>query len=317
MNPPIKIFIGSSAEALDKATAIAAHLEHTKDAKIEPILWPDVFVNGDITFLRIEELAGTVQGALFVVTPDDQSKIRGKEVKTPRANVIFEYGFLTSRLGRRNVALCVDDKATLPSDFSGLTTVSLGKSNGNSLLSASAKATLTAWCAGLPRVQQGVSPTRVVHGYTGVWNLEAEFSTWRNIEMTDENKCDFNGKLILQLPNQHGESPVPGSGYAHGRLCASVDGCFAEFVRSDEIERVTLSQSGELQLHGTITSRQRREIKGTQPQHDGFEPLLKHTREYTMNLSMTKTPDVLEGEYLTTRMDRLISRAKVRITRWK
>jgi predicted nucleotide-binding protein len=112
-----EIFIGSSKEALEQATQVAAVLAETKDVK--PLLWTECFKLGDITFLGIENIARRVAGAVFLATPDDDSVIREQRVKTPRANVLFEYGYLTAMLTRRRVALCRYAGSELPSDFAG------------------------------------------------------------------------------------------------------------------------------------------------------------------------------------------------------
>lgn len=99
-----EIFVGSSTEGLGQATQVAAALSEAGD--VEPLLWTECFKLGDITFLSIENLARRVAGAVFLATPDDDSVIRRQQVRTPRANVLFEYGYLTAMLTRRRVALC-------------------------------------------------------------------------------------------------------------------------------------------------------------------------------------------------------------------
>src|SRR5688500_20140245 len=86
-------------------------------------MWTDCFNVGDITFMAIENVARRVAGAVFLATPDDDSVIREARVRTPRANVLFEYGYLTAMLTRNRVALCRYGGAELPSDFAGLTYV--------------------------------------------------------------------------------------------------------------------------------------------------------------------------------------------------
>ena len=113
-----EIFIGSSKEALAHATQVAEVLANTEG--VRPVMWTDVFKVGDITFMGIEEIARRVAGAVFLATPDDDSVIRDQRVRTPRANVLFEYGYLTAMLTRRRVALCKYSSVELPSDFAGL-----------------------------------------------------------------------------------------------------------------------------------------------------------------------------------------------------
>ena len=91
-----EIFIGSSTEGLDQARQVAAILSEAPDVK--PLLWTECFKLGDITFLGIENIARRVAGAVFLATPDDDSIIREQRVRTPRANVLFEYGYLAAML---------------------------------------------------------------------------------------------------------------------------------------------------------------------------------------------------------------------------
>jgi predicted nucleotide-binding protein len=100
-----EIFVGSSKEGLEQALQVAAVLSEAKDVK--PLLWTEYFKLGDITFMGIENIASRVAGAVFLTTPDDESVIRKKRVKTPWANVLFEYGYFTAMLTRRRVALCL------------------------------------------------------------------------------------------------------------------------------------------------------------------------------------------------------------------
>jgi predicted nucleotide-binding protein len=81
--------------------------------EVKPLLWTECFKLGDITFLGIENIARRVAGAVFLATPDDDSVIREQRVRTPRANVLFEYGYLSAMLTRGRVA----------SDFAGVTYV--------------------------------------------------------------------------------------------------------------------------------------------------------------------------------------------------
>jgi predicted nucleotide-binding protein len=93
-----EIFIGSSKEGLEQATQVAAVLSEAQDVK--PLLWNDYFKPGEITFLGIENIASRVAGAVFLATPDDDSVIRERQIKTPRGNVLFEYGYLSATLTR-------------------------------------------------------------------------------------------------------------------------------------------------------------------------------------------------------------------------
>jgi hypothetical protein len=75
-------------------SAVEADDDISEAKDVKPVLWTECFKLGDITFLAIENLARRVAGAVFLATPDDDSVIREQRVKTPRANVLFEYGYL-------------------------------------------------------------------------------------------------------------------------------------------------------------------------------------------------------------------------------
>jgi pterin-4a-carbinolamine dehydratase len=146
-----EIFVGSSTEALHQAEQVAALLGEVPE--VRPILWRDVFSVGDITFIAIEGIAKRAVGAVFLATPDDASMIRDRAVRIPRANVLFEYGYLTARLARSRVALCRYDDTELPSDFAGLTVVAMGKFLAHSPdtpLDAGARVKLRSWATQLP-----------------------------------------------------------------------------------------------------------------------------------------------------------------------
>src|SRR4030095_5264751 len=148
-----EIFIGSSKEALEHANQVAAVLSEVKDVK--PLLWTECFKLGDITFLGIENLARRVAGALFLATPDDDSVIREQHVRTPRANVLFEYGYLTAMLTRSRVALCRYAGVELPSDFAGLTYVPMGPFEPTKPIDNQARGRLKSWASELPAIQAG------------------------------------------------------------------------------------------------------------------------------------------------------------------
>jgi len=120
-----EIFIGSSSEAFDQAKQIA-DLFRGVDG-IQTTLWKEAFELSDLTFEGIKKIAERVAGAVFLATPDDEATIKGQTVRVPRANVMFEFGYLTAVLGRGRVALCRYDETELPSDFHDLTRAELGK----------------------------------------------------------------------------------------------------------------------------------------------------------------------------------------------
>src|SRR4030095_15818670 len=150
-------------EGVEAATQVVCVLAEAKDVK--PLLWTECFKLGDITFLGIENIARRVAGAVFLATPDDDSIIREQRVRTPRANVLFEYGYLTAMLTRGRGALCRYTSAELPSDFAGVTYVPMGTFEPTRPLDHQARARLKSWATELPAIQVGFSPTCQMQGY--------------------------------------------------------------------------------------------------------------------------------------------------------
>ena len=121
------IFVGSSTEGLDKARQICDLFSRDGDAKA--ILWTEIFEPGFLTLEALEEMLRRCCSAVFVVNPDDQMEIRGKTVRTPRANVMLEFGLVAGRFGHHSVAVCQYGGAELPPDLQGLTVICMESQN--------------------------------------------------------------------------------------------------------------------------------------------------------------------------------------------
>jgi predicted nucleotide-binding protein len=100
-----QIFVGSSSEALDSARHICEVL--SRDPGIRCVEWREIFQPGFLTFEALEMMLQRCCGAVFVASPDDATTIREKSVKSPRANIMLEFGLVAGRLGRHNIALCL------------------------------------------------------------------------------------------------------------------------------------------------------------------------------------------------------------------
>ena len=285
-----EIFIGSSKEALGQAAQVVEILSGIEGVK--PLLWTDCFKLGDITFLGIENIARRVAGAVFLATPDDDSIIRDQKVRTPRANVLFEYGYLTAMLTRGRVALCRYAGAELPSDFAGVTYVPMGAFEPAKPLDLQARARLKSWATELPTMQVGFSSTSQMHGYSGCWQAEVSYEVYRRIQIKDPDYVILNGKMILQIPAD-GEG---GAGCFYGNLQVQIGDCYAEFEISDRVIDAKVFPDGSLKLRNALQCRQRIRLEGTPPQRDGFEPDLRGAREIDMFFHCPPDePGVLRG----------------------
>ncbi len=119
-----RIFIISSAEALDVARAVQNAFEHDS---FTVVLWTnDVFKASYYPIETLENELDLSDFAIAIVQADDIVKSRGKKKSVPRDNVIFELGFFMGRLGRQRAVL-MEPRGTdvkLPTDLAGITTVS-------------------------------------------------------------------------------------------------------------------------------------------------------------------------------------------------
>jgi Predicted nucleotide-binding protein containing TIR-like domain len=264
-----KIFIGSSSEAFRLAEQVGDLFADMAD--VEPLLWRSAFKLGDITFLSIEGVAREVAGAVFLATPDDQSVIRDENVNVPRANVLFEYGYLTARLARNRVALCRYNDVELPSDFQGLTYVPMGNFDPEGQIDHHAVRNLRNWAEELPVLQDDIPSSHVLHGYSGLWDNETVWQLWRGIEIEPPDFVQFRGNMLLHIP-PNGDG---GTGTLWGNLYVLIGDCYAEFQLSDTITNIRVFRDGSLQMTSEMQSRQRIKLEGDPPQKDGFEHTLR------------------------------------------
>lgn len=98
-----RIFIGSSKEGLDAAYAIQTNL----DRNAEITVWDqDFFKLSRIALIGLIGSLDTFDYAIFVFSPDDEIRIRDKNLLTARDNVVFEIGLFMGKLGEKKV-FCV------------------------------------------------------------------------------------------------------------------------------------------------------------------------------------------------------------------
>jgi len=305
-----EIFIGSSKEGLEQAMQVADVLSEVQDVK--PLLWTECFKLGDITFLSIENLARRVAGAVFLATPDDDSVIREQRVRTPRANVLFEYGYLSAMLTRSRVALCRYTTAELPSDFAGVTYVPMGPFEIDKPLDPQTRTRLKSWAAGLPAIQAGFSPTCQLHGYSGSWKAEIVYEVYRRIPLKTPDYAIINGSMLLQIPPD-GQG---GSGCITGTLQVQVGACYAEFEICDLVVEARVSVDGNMQLRNTIQTRQLLKLEGEPPQRDGFQPEFRGAREIHAFIHCPPDePGVLRGRFSSDVGGNVYSKASGKWTR--
>lgn len=119
----IRVFIICSAEALPVARLIQNAFEHDP---FNTIIWTDgVFRVANYTLESLESQVDNSDFAIAIAHADDATASRGSTWPSPRDNVIFELGLFMGRLGRARAILMEprEDKVKLPSDLTGITTI--------------------------------------------------------------------------------------------------------------------------------------------------------------------------------------------------
>jgi predicted nucleotide-binding protein len=78
--------------------------------------------NAGLTILeKFENYATDVSFAVVLLTGDDEGGVRASDETHPRGrqNVIFELGFFFGKLGRKRVAVLLEENVERPSDIAG------------------------------------------------------------------------------------------------------------------------------------------------------------------------------------------------------
>ena len=114
------VFIASSTEGRQYAE-LAASILRVNGASPQA-WWSDrSFPAGRTLIESLMEILESVDAALIVATPDDQTTRRGTTTYTAAHNIILEYGLFAGRLGSLGTAILEIGRPTLPSDLDGLT----------------------------------------------------------------------------------------------------------------------------------------------------------------------------------------------------
>lgn len=126
-----RIFIASSTESLGVADAFNVNLDH----QAEVTVWKNGFMLSQNTIDSLVNMAGSVDFAIFIFTPDDVAIIRNKERNIVRDNVLFELGLFVGTLGKERCFIVKprDTDLYLPTDLLGLTPTDYNgeRSDGN------------------------------------------------------------------------------------------------------------------------------------------------------------------------------------------
>ena len=113
------VFIGSSSEGKDIATAIKENLDNDADV----VVWDQNAFELSRTYLEsLEKQMHLADFAIMVLTGDDITISRTEEKASPRDNVLFELGLAIGSIGRDRCYFVYDDSKEfkLPSDLMGV-----------------------------------------------------------------------------------------------------------------------------------------------------------------------------------------------------
>ncbi|MES2429753.1 MAG: TIR domain-containing protein [Bacteroidota bacterium] len=115
-----KLFIGSSVEGLTVAYAIQENLKFIAETTV----WDqDVFNLSESSLDSLIKALDQSDFGIFIFSPDDYIKIRGKKDLAVRDNVIFELGLFIGKLTRKRSFIVLPDQPSfhLPTDLIGFT----------------------------------------------------------------------------------------------------------------------------------------------------------------------------------------------------
>lgn len=93
----------------------------SSELKLQPIILNDCPNKGKTVIEKFEEYSKDVCFAIVLLSPDDVGGINKDDLKgRARQNVIFEFGYFVSKLGREKVCALCKDEIEKPSDINGV-----------------------------------------------------------------------------------------------------------------------------------------------------------------------------------------------------
>jgi hypothetical protein len=271
-----RIFVASSTESLHYAKAVASLI---RSETVEPLVWDDldVFTLGGLTFESIEQVADEIDGAVIIASPDiTANSVRGGSETIPRPNVLLELGFFVGRLSRRQIAFCVFDGVSIPSDLNSFTHLPFGKfttgdavtSGTSGLIDAEQAKVLVNWVARQQITLPGEPHTIKCHGYSGLWTMEMRVNNWRGIDLDADDSVFILGKALFYIPQDvsqeagRSQDAKYGCGVFFGKVHAILpakgerEECNRVFRLVDSLDNVVCHKDGSLSFTRETVSRE-------------------------------------------------------------
>lgn len=111
-----KVFVGSSTAAKCQAKYL---MKGCAASDIQFLPWWEQFIPGQTLLEELTRIRKTVQRAILILSPETETEVRGYNHAIPSLNVLFEFGFFYSALGKDKVAVVRYGDIYLPSDLDG------------------------------------------------------------------------------------------------------------------------------------------------------------------------------------------------------
>lgn len=132
---PMRVFIGSTSEAMELVNNVADNLDRANMGKaFKAVPWHErVFAPSSYTLPALIAGGGDCDFAVLLATDDDVTTSRGATAPSPRDNILLEIGLFIGLIGleRTFIAGPRGVKLKLPSDLDGLTRVDYPTRDGD------------------------------------------------------------------------------------------------------------------------------------------------------------------------------------------
>lgn len=116
----------------------------------------------------------------------------------------------------------------------------------------------------------GITPMRRVHGYSGTWDVQNNFSLWHDIPVIPPDKVHWNGKTLLRLRDDGEE----GYGIQIGQLKVELGQYRATWNVANQVIRAAVGRDGSLSMRVRVSARSLDEPEtGTPPNERVHETL--------------------------------------------
>jgi len=180
----MRVFVGSTTEAAVPGGPLETVCILIEQAGHNPLKWKDAFPLGEHQFESLHNMVFHVEAAIFILTAEDETWYRGNATRSPRDNLIFEYGLFSGHLGNGSVIALLkgSDQPRLPSDLNGVTWGDIDKPNELGMR-------IRDWLA---RVNEKTSV--YIRHYPNKWMTPSGNKFWRDLSTNATSKFGLVGR---------------------------------------------------------------------------------------------------------------------------